>query len=140
LGCVTDVTPKVIDYGNPEIDKPKCEFHRLNGWGFKDTKITYDRHQGCGKISGTRYSFSGSNLKTLPNFCEKEVNLSLNGEPVPCQDHMLCDPAYVNEKFLAEIEGSFSRLSFENDERVMHSHCHTLHVFAFLIHLGSLCP
>jgi alkyldihydroxyacetonephosphate synthase len=39
---------------------------------------------------------------------------------------MPVDPPYVNEAFLADIKGHYSRLSFDDDERTLHSHGHTL--------------
>lgn len=134
LGNVSEVSPKVIDYGNPEIDKPKYEYHRLNGWGYNDTRIFFDRQKGYGKISGSRYSFSGATLKDLPRFALNEVHFSVAGEPVPCQNQMSVDPPYINEKFLDDIQGCYSRLSFEDKERIIHSHGHTLHViYQYLI-------
>ena len=128
LGTIKELEPKVIDYGNSDTAKPKFEYFKMNGWGYKDTKIIFDREKNYGYITGSRYSFSGSILKELRKFAEKEVDFTVSGEPIPCQDQMKADPPYVNENFLAEIEGNYSRLSFDDRERIMHSHGHTLHV------------
>ncbi len=129
LGVVTGVEPKVVDYGGSDASKPKSEYFKWNGWGYKDTKLFYDRQKGYGQISGSRYSFSGSELKELQKFAEKDASMDVTGEPVAMQEKMKVDAPYVNEAFLEAVEGQYSRLSFDEGERMTHSHGHTLHVY-----------
>ncbi len=126
LGHATDVEPKVVDLGGPDAVKPKYEYFKMNGWGYHDTKITFDREKNYGFITGSRYTFSGSQMRDLQKFAESEVNLRVSEPPVTNQETMTVDPPFINEAFLAEIEGSYSRLSFDPRERTTHSHGHTL--------------
>ena len=126
LGHITEVEPQIVDFGEAGSSKPKYEYFKMNGWGYKDTKITFDREKDSGFITGSRYSFSGSVMKELKKFAAKEVDIKAEEEPLKSQDFMPVDPPFVNESFLAELGSSYSRLSFDSRERTMHSHGHTL--------------
>lgn len=134
LGHVTDIVPKVIDKDPNTTVKLKYDYFKKNGWGFKDTEIIFDPKKKEGFITGTRYSFSGSVLKGLYNFAQLEVHFNLDKPPIVPQPSMTVDPPYVNEDFLASIEGYYSRLSFDDGERILHSHGHTLREVYLLKH------
>jgi len=134
LGRLTEIQPQVIDLGGPEAAPPKYNYFKMNGWGFKDTKITFDREKKHGTITGSRYTFSGAQMKDLEKFARDEVFFDVTGVPLANQNTMSVDPPYVNEIFLNDISDCFSRISFEPKERIMHSHGHTLHEVYALKH------
>lgn len=126
LGNITDISPKVIDHDKDCPVKPKYDYFKKNGWGFKDTEILFDPKKKEGHITGTRYSFSGSILKELYKFAQIELDFKLDEPPIIPQPSMVVDPPYINEEFIDFINGMYSRLSFDDDERTLHSHGHTL--------------
>lgn len=126
LGQVTKIEPKEID-NDPNCDvKLKYDYFKKDGWGFKDTEIVFDPKKKEGFITGSRYTFSGSVLKNLYKFAQEEYDFKLDVPPIVPQLTMPVDPPYLNEAFLADIEGSYSRISFDDAERTLHSHGHTL--------------
>ena len=126
LGHIASVEPKVIDHDENFPVKLKYDYFKKDGWGFKDTEIIFDLKKKEGFITGSRYSFSGSVLKEIYDFMIHEGEFDLEVPPVVPQSSMPVDPPYVNEAFLADIKGYYSRLSFDDDERMLHSHGHTL--------------
>jgi alkyldihydroxyacetonephosphate synthase len=126
LGQIISVEPKFIDLDENCPVKLKYDYFRKDGWGFKDTKIIFDPKKKEGFITGSRYTFSGSTLKDLYKFAVHEWNFNLDEPPIVPQSSMPVDPPYVNEAFIADIKGFYSRLSFDDAERTLHSHGHTL--------------
>lgn len=126
LGRATSVEPKVVEKDENCPVKPKYDYFKKDGWGFKDTEIIFDPKKKEGFITGSRYTFSGSTLKELYKFAQIELDFKLDMPPIVPQTAMPVDPPYVNEAFVADIEGCYSRLSFDEAERTLHSHGHTL--------------
>ncbi len=126
LGHVQAVEPTIIDHGSPEAPRPKYEYFKLNGWGYNDTKILFDSAKNCGYVTGSRYSFAKLPLTQLEEFVKRDVGLDVRSKAKLPQDMMAVDPPYVNEPFISDLGDSFSRLSFDDRERMTHSHGHTL--------------
>lgn len=75
-------------------------------------------------FTGDKYLYSGHELPNFYEWAKANVNIDINN-PQPEQQEMKADePANVSHEFLKELEGAkcFSRRSFENWERIMHSH------------------
>ena len=134
LGHVTSIDPLVVELDKNCPVKVKYDYFRLDGWGFKDTSIVYNKKNKEGIITGTHYSFAGIPIKDLYKFAKEDILLDLDAPIIPSQISMEVDPPYINEEFLSSINGFYSRLSFDNRERIMHSHGHTLREVFILKH------
>lgn len=80
--------------------------------------------QGQVFLDSTRYENSG---KPLPHFAKwiEEQGLDFNSRAV-CQKNMPIDPPRSNQDFLERVTKHCVHLSQEPDERIFHSHGHTL--------------
>ena len=123
------IEPKFIDYDPKSPVKLRHSYFKLNGWGFKDTKFVLENK--VVSITGERYSFSGKKMSKYFPFAENECKISMSKPIAVPQTKMIVDSLIINEPFIKEIGNSFSRCSFTDEERQIHSHGHTLEeVFA----------
>ncbi|MES1916673.1 MAG: hypothetical protein MHM6MM_008470, partial [Cercozoa sp. M6MM] len=106
---------------------PFTEQYHWNGWGFRDTSLTFDKN-GDVTVEGTRYPFSGECFPNFRPFIEEEVKVNVMDES-PSQTHAeacaTVPPPVLNEAFLRAIDGHYRMCSFSNAERLHHAHGHT---------------
>jgi len=99
---------------------------RWNGWGFRDTSITLDPQTGLACVTGNRYLFSGMVLPHFRSWAEDYIGLDINKTSLP-QDRtsISLPPPVLNHKFLNSVKGAYRFLTFNEEERLLHSHGHT---------------
>jgi len=105
--------------------KSKVDWFKIHGWGFKDTEFVIDRRTDQVGLTGSRYTFSG---KMMPQFKEWATEVAgIDMSKVTLPSKLMTVPApIINDDFLIGLEENYSRISFEDKERIMHSHGHTL--------------
>ncbi len=72
----------------------------------------------------------------LPHFrvwAEEKLGLDINNV-TPAQDNIPADPPIRNEAFLAEIKGKCDEITEDDDDRVFHSHGHSLQELFMIRH------
>ncbi|CEL97045.1 unnamed protein product [Vitrella brassicaformis CCMP3155] len=129
---------------------------KWNGWGFKDTRLRLNAASGLIELTGNRYLFSGHVLPDIRKFGEEDGGMTfdrrLNTDtpvqvpqptvnkpfvaaireqlPALAVDHGSNDnerrSSDAEDAAVAEAESPPPRLSFDIDERLFHSHGHTL--------------
>lgn len=112
--------PEIVDH---HLNVPiKLDYFNKHGWGYKEAGFGYDKAANGIRILGNRYMYSG---KILPAFLPWVME-NIGADPAhadPAQAEMETDPPVLNHEFLAELgETNFSRRSFKQWERIMHSH------------------
>jgi alkyldihydroxyacetonephosphate synthase len=75
-------------------------------------------------FTGTKYLYSGKELPEFFPWAMREVRLDIKNQKLKQTDMEVDPPKNLSHEFLNELinEKSFSRLSFEKWERIMHSH------------------
>ena len=122
---MVDIYPEIIDYC-PNGKPLRIDINHLQGWGYRDTKFTYEPGTFRAKVTGHRYPYSEKwmpHLKALTDETtgmDPDAKLTLNADP------QVAAPI-LNHAFFKEIgERGFTRRSFEKWERYMHSHGESL--------------
>lgn len=105
--------------------RSKLDWFKEKGWGFKDTEFVIDDKSGQIGLTGDRYTFSGKIMPDFRQWAENKVGIDVNNTSV-AQKAMEVDPPILNEDFLDNLNYNFSRISFIDKERMMHSHGHCL--------------
>lgn len=113
-----DLEPKYA--GNMKID-----WFKQVGWGFKDTEFVLDPKADEIGLTGSRYMFSGEMMPEFKDWAIKAAGVDLTLQSLP-KKLMTPDHPILNEDFLEELGENYSRISFDDKERIMHSHGHTL--------------
>ncbi|CAD8172283.1 unnamed protein product [Paramecium octaurelia] len=112
--------------GQPPEQKTqyKLDWFKNNGWGYKDTKFILEQ-DGAVRLTGSKYRFSNQKMMKFKEWAEAKVgiDLSLNCE---AQVEIPADPPIINEQFVNAIQGLFNEVSFDNAQRILHSHGHTM--------------
>lgn len=94
-------------------------------WGFKDSSFIINDDNSI-TFTGARYDgISGERLPYLIPFVTKVLNTDINKEPYFKEvKKKFVSERILNKPFIDEIESSFAKdkLSFSDDERVLHSH------------------
>jgi alkyldihydroxyacetonephosphate synthase len=93
------------------------------GWGFPDTELRLNK-TGQVELTGNRYLFSGKEFPNLRSWMEKNASLNIDWAS-PAQPPAPTPAPVKNEAFIEAIKGSYDRLSFHGQERVLHAHGHT---------------
>lgn len=75
-------------------------------------------------LTGTRYLFSGKELPSLRSWMETHASLNVDWAS-PSQPHPKLPAPVRNEEFLKAIQGKYTRISFSDPERLLHTHGHT---------------
>ena len=117
----------------PPRPQEKLSWFKWNGWGYKDTEFVLDK-DGLVVITGNRYSLCGKRLVNFRKWAEEFIGLDINNVS-PAQESIEAPPPNINSLFLEELKASQKDfceiISFDDSERVHHSHGHTLQeVFA----------
>lgn len=98
------------------------DFHKTQGWGYKDSGFEIDRKYDGVRIKGSRYMFGGELLPNFLPWLRDKLNVDVSAQE-PLQADIECSAPIVNLAFLEELGVSnISRRSFHKWERVMHSH------------------
>jgi len=105
--------------------RSKLDWFKEKGWGYKDTEFVLDDKSGQVGLTGDRYVFSGKMMPDFRNWAENKIGIDIDYTSVP-QKAMEVDPPLLNEEFLDNLDDHFSRISFDDKERMMHSHGHCL--------------
>ncbi|CAI2362092.1 unnamed protein product [Moneuplotes crassus] len=103
----------------------KLDWFKEKGWGFKDTEFVIDDKTGKVGLTGDRYVFSGKLMPDFRTWAESKIGIDIDKIAV-AQKAMDVDPPTFNEEFLDSLDYNFSRISFDDKERMMHSHGHCL--------------
>jgi alkyldihydroxyacetonephosphate synthase len=103
----------------------KLDWFKEKGWGYKDTEFVIDDKTGKIGLTGDKYVFSGKMMPDFRNWAETKIGIDISQTTVP-QKAMEVDPPTLNEAFLDNLDYNFSRISFMEKERMMHSHGHCL--------------
>lgn len=115
---------EAIDYLYRE-GRSKLDWFKEKGWGYKDTEFVIDDKTGQVGLTGDKYVFSGKMMPDFRAWAENKIGIDIDFTSFP-QKSMEVDPPIYNEEFLENLGNNFSRLSFINQERMMHSHGHCL--------------
>jgi alkyldihydroxyacetonephosphate synthase len=96
---------------------------KWNGYGYEDTSFSIN-DDGVVTFRGPRYELHG---KTLPHFIPWAVTVGFKQEDKsPAQRFMKIHDSHLNQAFLEAIKGKYTKISFDDQERIFHSHGHTL--------------
>lgn len=106
-------------------NRTKLDWFKSIGWGFKDTEFVLNTRMDQIGFTGSRYLFSG---QMMPNFKEwamevAGIDMVLSSLP---KKMFTPEAPVLNDEFLTELGDEYSRLSFDDKERIMHSHGHTV--------------
>ncbi|XP_063789462.1 alkyldihydroxyacetonephosphate synthase, peroxisomal [Pseudophryne corroboree] len=116
----------------PSIPKKRQEVLKWNGWGYSDSKFTFNK-KGQAEFTGKRYKLSGLVLPALREWMEKTFGASLNHKTTSRASLNVSDapPAVVNEGFIQEIKAIGISFSQDVEDRVFRAHGHCLYeIFA----------
>ena len=103
----------------------KLDYVKDKGWGYKDTEFVIDDKSKQVGLTGSRYAFSGQILPNFREWAETVVGIDMSEFSTP-QKIMDVDAPILNDDFLHAIKSHVSRLSFDQRERIMHSHGQSL--------------
>jgi len=119
-------TPEIIE-NQPDINwKPKHKWFKTDGWGYLDTKFILRENMSV-LLTGNKYTFCNKNMPDVVDFCTKIAHVTFNQKnPIMPNQLHIAAPPIINYTFFDAISHKISRISFENNERVMHSYGHTL--------------
>mmetsp|Transcript_3750 Transcript_3750/g.6393 ORF Transcript_3750/g.6393 Transcript_3750/m.6393 type:complete len:207 (+) Transcript_3750:18-638(+) len=111
-------------YDNEPSLKTKLDYFNKQGWGYKDTSFIVDRKKNVVKFTGNQYLYSGKTLPNLLTWINQKIKLDTSKPHYPQAEMEIDPPQNVNHQFLNDLLlfKSFSRISFEHWERIMHSH------------------
>ena len=115
---------RTVDYLYRE-GRSKLDWFKEKGWGYKDTEFVLDDKTGVVGLTGDRYVFSGKMMPDFRTWAENKIGIDVTVTSFP-QKAMEVDAPILNEEFLDNLDDHFSRISFDDKERMMHSHGHTL--------------
>tara|TARA_B100000902_G_C27295513_1_gene909632 strand:+ start:173 stop:1930 length:1758 start_codon:yes stop_codon:yes gene_type:complete len=94
-------------------------------WGFKDSSFKIN-DDGSVTFTGNRYEgISGEKLPYLIPFITKVLDIDIKIEPYFKElEHKHVSQRNINQPFLSELESTFNsdQLSFDDNERILHSH------------------
>ncbi len=114
------VYPEVVD--NHPSKGIKMDYHKTQGWGYKDSGFEIDRKYDGVRIKGSRYMFGGELLPNFLPWLRDKLNVDVSAQE-PLQADIEVHTPIVNLAFLEELGvQNISRRSFHKWERVMHSH------------------
>lgn len=107
-----------------QVHVPKHSWFKPQGWGYQDTafKLTEDNKV---MLTGSRYLFSGQVLPGFIKWTEDVVGLDLN-DYSPAQSATPVHPPKRHPEFLARVKASCAYVTEDDNERLLHSHGHTL--------------
>jgi len=97
---------------------------KWNGWGYEDVRFEVNDH-GHIRLTGGRYELCGCIFPKLRPWAESQLGLDINHRSIPNSNPLPLVPPKRNVSFLNSIEGSYSKLSFEDKDRLFHGHGHT---------------
>lgn len=96
---------------------------KWNGYGYEDTAFSVN-DDGVVVFRGPRYELHG---KTLPHFIPWAETVGYKAEDrSPAQRFMKIHESYKNQDFLEAVKGKYLKISFDDQERIFHSHGHTV--------------
>ena len=107
-----------------------------NGWGYNDTQFSIARENDMFTLSGSRYLYSG---KKFPGFYDfiKKFGVDKDIQTFP-QSNIPVPASVRNETFIDQLEKNVAcRISFEDKERLLASHGHTVQE-VWALRFGSL--
>ncbi|XP_075685625.1 alkyldihydroxyacetonephosphate synthase, peroxisomal isoform X1 [Rhinoderma darwinii] len=112
----------------PSIPKKRQELLKWNGWGYNDSKFTFNK-KGQAEFTGKRYKLSGMVLPALREWMEKTFGASLDHKTTSRASFNVSDvpPAIVNEGFVQDIRAIGVSFSQDVEDRVFRAHGHCLH-------------
>ncbi|XP_053554468.1 alkyldihydroxyacetonephosphate synthase, peroxisomal isoform X1 [Bombina bombina] len=112
----------------PSIPKKRQELLKWNGWGYNDSKFTFNK-KGQAEFTGKRYKLSGMVLPALRDWMEKTFGASLDHRTTSRASLNVSDvpPAIINEGFLQDIKAINISCSQDAEDRVFRAHGHCLH-------------
>lgn len=92
--------PEVVD--NHPTKGIKMDYHKTQGWGYKDSGFEYDRKYDGIRIKGSRYMFGGLLLPSFLPWLKEKIGADVS-EQQPIQQDIECDAPIVNIPFLEEL-------------------------------------
>uniref|UniRef100_F7EK62 Alkylglycerone-phosphate synthase n=1 Tax=Xenopus tropicalis TaxID=8364 RepID=F7EK62_XENTR len=112
----------------PSIPKKRQEALKWNGWGYNDSKFTFNK-KGQAEFTGKRYKLSGMVLPALREWMEKTFGASLDQKTTSRASLNVSDapPALVNEGFLQDVKAIGISYSQDAEDRIFRAHGHCLH-------------
>ncbi len=96
-------------------------------WGYRDTKLVVYPDQSV-EMTGSRYNLCGYRMPYLIPFINRELDVTIDFSSArPLTTEHRVTPVTRNEPFLTALEGSLraDQLSFDDRERLLHSHGQT---------------
>ena len=115
---------EVVDY-EPKLST-KLSYFNKQGWGYNDSRFKLTKVNGKPLVSftGKRYLYSGQTLPEFFDWAEKNVSLDMNNTQPPQETMEVDPPKVLSHAFMADLDQAkcYSRRSFEDAERTMHSH------------------
>lgn len=105
----------------------KLDWFKNNGWGYKDTEFVLDQ-DGIVRFSGNRYTICGKKLSAFRKWAEDFIGLDVTNV-TPAQVKIEANPPIINEDFVNELRSNktaYDEFTFEDGQRIHHSHGHTL--------------
>jgi alkyldihydroxyacetonephosphate synthase len=121
----------------PEADAiagpAKAEHVHPDGWGYRDTSFSIDE-KGMFSMSGSRYLYSGKRFPHFYEFIRKYgVDKDVHTPGRLCE----CPPPLRNRIFEEALERSGISCSYDDKERLLASHGHTVQE-VYALRFGSL--
>lgn len=109
-------------------------------WGYADTKFVVNPDKTV-SLTGNRYSLCGYRMKHFLPYVESMLDLELDLEDIKEENsHPVVPAAFTNEKFCAAVKNTFSdsQYSFDDRERLIHSHGQTSTDEVYKVLYGSI--
>jgi alkyldihydroxyacetonephosphate synthase len=97
---------------------------KWNGWGYKDSYFDLDE-DGQFYLTGDRYELSGQVFPHFRDWAERVVGLDTSHACKPNYEPPDFPEPLLNQDFLNDIRGHYSRLSQQTASRLFHAHGHT---------------
>jgi len=78
------------------------DYHKTQGWGYKDSGFEIDKKHDAVRIKGTRYMFGGQIMPNFLPWLRDRLNVDYSTKE-ELQADIECDAPIVNLAFLEEL-------------------------------------
>lgn len=112
------------------IPKRRQDVLKWNGWGYRDTKFTFDNYPASNvcQVTGDRYKISGHKLPVLYDWFSKVIGANLDRKSL-AQPEMTADQipkAIINDSFMLDLKKTNISYSDDPQDRLFRAHGHTM--------------
>ena len=119
----------------PSRSLNKLDWFKNNGWGYKDTEFLLG-DDGVVRLTGARYSICNKRLLSFKKWAEEVIGLDTTNQ-TPFQTSIPANPSVLNEAFMEDLKKNsqcYNEYTLDDNQRIHHSHGHTLQEIYALRH------